>query len=40
MLDKKKYKINDDISKARALHSDYYTSDDIFNDSIDNCHCE
>ena len=31
-----KYKIDSDISKARTLHSDYYTDDKIFAESIDN----
>jgi len=34
MLDNKKYYINNKISEARTLHSDYYTSDKIFSNSI------
>ena len=34
MSNKTKYKINSYISKARTLHSDYYTDDKIFNNSI------
>tara|TARA_Y100001970_G_scaffold287663_1_gene412893 strand:- start:4255 stop:5298 length:1044 start_codon:yes stop_codon:yes gene_type:complete len=36
MNDKKKYQIDQDISIARTLHSDYYTDDKIFSDSINN----
>tara|TARA_Y100000588_G_scaffold102042_1_gene110968 strand:+ start:104 stop:1141 length:1038 start_codon:yes stop_codon:yes gene_type:complete len=36
MKNKKKYKIDSNISKARTLHSDYYTDDLIFFNSINN----
>ena len=36
MKNKIKYKIDSDISKARTLHSDYYTDNKIFSESIDN----
>ena len=36
MENKIKYKIDSDISKARTLHSDYYTDDLMFSNSINN----
>ena len=36
MKNKIKYKIDSDISKARTLHSDYYTDNKMFSESIDN----
>ena len=34
MENKIKYKIDSDISKARTLHSDYYTDDIMFSNTI------
>ena len=30
----KKFTVNSDIRKAKTLHSDYYTSDDVYFSSI------